>query len=131
MWHQLWPMHRGYGYLQDYLTGRNLPPLSDYAEALRSSPTQLHVARQWCERDPERERALLATEGVAGLVFSSFRHDNPQAIARGDWRAAPDGAARKEKRARKSAQGKAARKESGAQGKGNKVKGKTESPEAR
>jgi len=30
MWHQLWPMHRGYGYLQNYLDGFNMPPLLDH-----------------------------------------------------------------------------------------------------
>ena len=29
MWHQLWPMHRGNGYLQNYLTGENLPSLKE------------------------------------------------------------------------------------------------------
>ena len=27
MWHQLWPMHRGTGYVQNYLDGTGLPPL--------------------------------------------------------------------------------------------------------
>jgi len=92
MWHQLWPMHRGDGYVQDYLTGRNVPPLSEYAAAVRSSATRLYVARQWSERSIEAERALNATTGVSGLVFSSFRHDNRGAIARGDWRTTPLGA---------------------------------------
>ena len=91
MWHQLWPMHRGSGYTQDYLTGRDVPPLSAYAHAAQSSATRLYVARQWCERSSEAERELFATPGVSGLVFSSFRHDNPGALARGDWRAARDG----------------------------------------
>ena len=33
------------------------------------------------------ERELRAIPRVEGLVFSSFRHDNRAAIARGDWRA--------------------------------------------
>ncbi len=33
------------------------------------------------------ERALSSQPGVAGLVFSSFRFDNPEAVARGDWTA--------------------------------------------
>lgn len=93
MWHQLWPMHRGYGYVQDYLSGRNLPPLSEYGEALHHSRAQLYVARQWSGRTTEEERELCATRGVAGLVFSTFRHDNPEAVTRSDWRAAPDGTA--------------------------------------
>jgi hypothetical protein len=92
MWHTLWPMHRGVGYLQDYLDGSGLPPLRThvrevYGPAAAGSSTALHLARQWHERSPDEERALTAIPGVAGLVFSSFRHDNPGAIARGDWRA--------------------------------------------
>jgi hypothetical protein len=92
MWHQLWPMHRGNGYLQNYLDGHSLPELADhlrceYAPVVEGSATQLLVARQWCLRSVDVERELRAISGVAGLVFSSFRHDNPQAIARGDWRA--------------------------------------------
>jgi len=92
MWHQLWPMHRGTGYTQNYLDGHGLPGLADhlrteYAPAVAGQATQLFVARQWSERSDEAERELRAIPGVAGLVVSSFRHDNPAAIARGDWRA--------------------------------------------
>ena len=92
MWHQLWPMHRGTGYVQNYLDGHGLPELADhlrttYAPAVEGSATQLFVARQWSQRCADEERELCAIPGVAGLVFSSFRHDNPAAIARGDWRA--------------------------------------------
>jgi hypothetical protein len=92
MWHQLWPMHRGTGYLQNYLDGYGMPALADhlrsaYAPAVEGANTQLFVARQWCHRCADEERKLCAIPGVAGLVFSSFRHDNPAAIARGDWRA--------------------------------------------
>jgi hypothetical protein len=52
-----------------------------------NSGTRLFVARQWCERSVDEERELRAIPGVTGLVFSSFRHDNQAAIARGDWRA--------------------------------------------
>jgi hypothetical protein len=104
MWHHLWPMHRGYGYVQNYLDG--LPPLrehlaSTYAPIFAPRPSatsaeereaaspgaRLYVARQWDERDEAEEAALLAQPGVAGLVFSSFRHDNPGPVARADWRA--------------------------------------------
>jgi hypothetical protein len=87
MWHQLWPMHRGYGYLQDYLQGRNLPAIGEYARAAKETATRLFIARQWRERSDAEERALLDTPGVSGLVLGSFRHDNPAAIARGDWTA--------------------------------------------
>jgi hypothetical protein len=92
MWHHLWPMHRGMGYVQNYLDGHGLPPLADhlrdaYAPAIDGNATRLFVARQWSQRCADEERELCAISGVAGHVFSSFRHDNPAAIARGDWRA--------------------------------------------
>jgi len=85
MWHQLWPMHRGYGYLQNYLDGYNMPPLRDhlnsaYEPVLRNQQVDLYVARQ-------EERRLLSYPSVKGLVFSSFRFDNPEPVSRGDWRA--------------------------------------------
>ena len=91
MWHRLWPMHRGTGYLPNDLDG-GLPPIADhvaetYAPVVAGHAARLYVARQWCERSPDGERALGALPGLAGLVFSSFRHDNPGPIARGDWRA--------------------------------------------
>ncbi len=91
MWHQLWPMHRGTGYVQNYLTGEGLPPLEAqlrdvYAPGLANTGVRLYVARQWDARDPLTERRLTSILGVDGLVYSSFRHDNPRAIARGDWR---------------------------------------------
>jgi hypothetical protein len=92
MWHQLWPMHRGAGYVQNYLDGSGLPPLADqlrdvYGPMFAASGVRLYVARQWCERSAEAEQRLAASPGVSGLVFSSFRHDNPGAVARNDWRA--------------------------------------------
>jgi len=92
MWHQLWPMHRGYGYLQNYLDGCNMPSLlehlnSDYEPVFKDQPANLYVARQWDERSEEEETWLLEQPAVKGLVFSSFRFDNPGPVARGDWRA--------------------------------------------
>ena len=92
MWHALWPMHRGYGYLQNYIDGKNLLPLkedlqSTYAPVLAGSGTRLFVARQWHAPDEREEAALRAIPVVSGLVFSTFRCDNPGAIARGDFRA--------------------------------------------
>jgi hypothetical protein len=91
MWHQLWPMHRGGGYVQNHLDGSGMPPLRDQLEtygcAVNGSPVELYVARQWNERDEAIERDLAAIPGVAGLVFGSFRHDNPEAVRRNDWRA--------------------------------------------
>jgi hypothetical protein len=92
MWHQLWPMHRGTGYVQSYLDGTGLPPLVEhvsetYGPRIADSRVELFVARQWCERSTTEEAALRATPGVTGLVFGSFRHDNPDAVRRNDWRA--------------------------------------------
>jgi hypothetical protein len=92
MWHQLWPMHRGSGYVQSYIDGGGLPPLvehvrAEYGPRAAESGVALFVARQWAERSEAVERQLSESPGVAGLVFSSFRHDNPEAIARGDWQA--------------------------------------------
>jgi len=85
-------MHRGYGYLQNYIDGKSLKPLESdlaesYAPVLEESLVKLYVARQWHTPDAEREAALLALPGVSGLVFSTFRYDNPGAVARGDFRA--------------------------------------------
>jgi hypothetical protein len=92
MWHQLWPMHRGAGYVQNYLDPATLPPLDahvrdTYAPAFAGTVAQLFLARQWHDPSAEIERELASIPGVAGLVFSTFRHDNPGAIAKGDWRA--------------------------------------------
>src|SRR5262245_30594974 len=92
MWHQLWPMHRGSGYVQNYLDGSGLPSLEDhvsgtYGPVVAGRGVELYVARQWCERSPEIESRLSAIDGVSGLVFGSFRHDNPDAVGRNDWRA--------------------------------------------
>lgn len=90
MWHQLWPMHRGYGYLQNYIDGKGMPPLTrhlrdTYGPALAGSDASLFVARQWAEPDLEAEEQILDAPGVSGLVFSTFRFDNPEAVRRGDW----------------------------------------------
>jgi hypothetical protein len=90
MWHDLWPMHRGYGYRQNYLDGFNMKPLqedltSDYQPVFQSSNTRLYLARQWQPRSPTEEKSLQEHPGVAGLVFSSFRHDNPGPVQRNDW----------------------------------------------
>jgi hypothetical protein len=92
MWHQLWPMHRGTGYTQNHLDPDGLPPLKEhlaatYAPCVTGAATRLFVARQWKPRSKAEERKLLAIPGVAGLVFSTFRHDNPEALRRGNWTA--------------------------------------------
>jgi hypothetical protein len=90
MWHQLWPMHRGYGYLQNYIDGKGMPPLAEqvrevYSPVFVGSGVDLYIARQWDEPDERTEADLLAPPGVSGLVFSTFRYDNPEAVAKGDW----------------------------------------------
>ncbi|MGD2013089.1 MAG: hypothetical protein PVH37_20390 [Desulfobacterales bacterium] len=90
MWHHLWPMHRGSGYLQNYLDKSNMNALekdltSVYQPVFQKQCAKLYLARQWHRRSPEKERGLLGHPCVEGLVFSSFRHDNPGPIRRNDW----------------------------------------------
>jgi hypothetical protein len=92
MWHALWPMHRGYGYLQNYLDGRGMRLLEEdivntYAPVADRTNTKLYVARQWQARSETKEKKILEMPGVAGLVLSSFRHDNPGPIKRNNWTA--------------------------------------------
>ena len=90
MWHHLWPMHRGYGYLQNYLDRSNMNALekdltSVYQPVFQKQCVKLYLARQWHQRSPDKERDLLGQPCVEGHVFSSFRHDNPGPIRRNDW----------------------------------------------
>ena len=90
MWHDLWPMHRGYGYRQNYLDGFNMRPLQEdltavYQPVCRGSGASLYLARQWQGRSPAEEKSLEDHPAVTGLVFSSFRHDNSGPVERNDW----------------------------------------------
>jgi hypothetical protein len=90
MWHDLWPMHRGYGYIQNYLSGSGMKSLAEdladtYRPVLGQRNTKLYIARQWQERSEKNEQELLQMPCVEGLVFSSFRHDNPGPIKRSNW----------------------------------------------
>ncbi|MBW2411932.1 MAG: hypothetical protein JRF72_19220 [Deltaproteobacteria bacterium] len=92
MWHDLWPMHRGYGYLQNYLNGHGMKLLEEdivetYAPVFDGKKATLLVARQWQKRSAAKEDELLNLPGVQGLVFSSFRHDNPGPVRRNNWTA--------------------------------------------
>ena len=92
MWHRLWPMHTGTGYIQNYLDGQGMNSLEKdleqvYLPVIDKSPVKLFIARQWHERSVRQEKRLRAFAGIQGLVFSSFRHDNPGAIERSDWTA--------------------------------------------
>jgi hypothetical protein len=92
MWHQLWPMHRGYGYIQNYLNGLGMKMLEEdivktYAPVFDGKNAKLFVARQWQVRSQAKEKEILKLPGVAGLVFSSFRHDNAGRIKQNNWEA--------------------------------------------
>ena len=92
MWHALWPMHRGHGYLQNYIDGRGMSALEEdivnlYTPILAGTNTELYVARQWQERSETKEKELLRLPGIEGLVYSSFRHDNPEPVRRNNWTA--------------------------------------------
>jgi hypothetical protein len=90
MWHDLWPMHRGHGYLQNYLNDRGMKSLKEdilkrYAPVFEGKNATLYVARQWQERSQSKEKELFQLPGVEGLVFGSFRHDNPGPISKNRW----------------------------------------------
>jgi len=90
MWHRLWPMHTGTGYLQNYLDSYNLPPLTKqldqtYFPVVSKNSVKLYVARQWAQRSEKKESELLCNPAVSGLVFSTFRFDNPGPVARNNW----------------------------------------------
>jgi hypothetical protein len=92
MWHDLWPMHRGYGYIQNYLNGLGMKMLEEdivktYAPVFDGQNAKLFVARQWQARSQAKEMDVLKLPGVAGLVFSSFRHDNAGRIKQNNWKA--------------------------------------------
>ena len=56
-----------------------------YVNNLSSKSQRYYVARQWNERSEEEESELLDETSVSGLVFSSFRYDNPGPLARNNW----------------------------------------------
>ena len=92
LWIQLWPMHRGYGYTQNYIDGRAMGPLmeqltDEYGPAFDGKPSDLYVARQWASRSESEERELLTHSAVKGLTYSAFRHDNADLVAShtGEW----------------------------------------------
>ncbi|MEE2884737.1 MAG: family 10 glycosylhydrolase [Chloroflexota bacterium] len=92
MWFDLWPMHRGTGYTQNYINSLNMPTLEDqltqeYGPTIQNTSANLYVARQWDKRSITAETNLLALPAVNGLVYSSFRYDNSVHIKNhgGDW----------------------------------------------
>lgn len=91
-WIDFWPMHRNSGYLEDYTKPIDVECFLDrirlqYAPLFTNNKAELYIARQWDERDEKVEAAMCAEPAVDGLVFSSFRYDNPEALDRADWRA--------------------------------------------
>jgi hypothetical protein len=91
LWHQLWPMHRGYGYIQNYVDGCNMLKLDkqldeEYGSIIMKNRTNLLIARQWQQRNEEKEQELIQHLAVNGLVFSSFRFDNPDVIKLKEWK---------------------------------------------
>ena len=89
-WLRLWPMHNGYGYIQNYYTGLGMPALEDdvrqnYGPWCAKHEIQLYLARMWHPYDKAVEAKLMALPGVTGLVFGSFRRDNPAAVEKDRW----------------------------------------------
>ena len=92
MWIDLWPMHRGGGYIQDYTSGEGMQQLgeqltNEYLPVIKGKSTELYVARQWSNPDVEEEARISGHDAVSGIVYSSFRYDNSHLIAEheGDW----------------------------------------------
>ncbi len=91
MWHDLWPMHRGYGYMQNYIDNHNLSSLpmyikSSYAPVFERSLVELHVSQQWDYRDKYKEDLLTDIACVDGLVLSATRYDNSESVKSGIWK---------------------------------------------
>ena len=92
LWINLWPMHQGPGYIQDYRTGAGMPNIksqidTEYGPKILNSPVDLYIAWQWSKPSPTEEMAIHSHEAVTGLVYSSFRNDNAKVIGehKGDW----------------------------------------------
>lgn len=86
-WMWLWPpTQQGYGYVENYQDARRISLEEDiddrWGPAAIESNIPLYLARQWQPFDPAQDESLSTLQGVAGLVFSSFRYDNPDAA---DW----------------------------------------------
>ena len=90
-WLTMWPRHQGYGYLENHFEPFGTrPPLeadvaATWAPACQAHGVPLYIARMWKERDPAMEAHLQQIPGVSGLVFSSFRYDNPEVCRRALW----------------------------------------------
>ncbi|TDD96416.1 hypothetical protein [Actinomadura rubrisoli] len=84
-WIWMWPStEQGYGYVEN-----EQPPLDkDLAgrwAAVAEGGRELYLARQWHDFDREENDRLSGLPGVGGLVFSSFRYDNPDVVRWDVW----------------------------------------------
>jgi hypothetical protein len=89
-WTRLWSGDQGYGYVQNYLTGKGMAALDEdvetsWAPVVSETDASLYLARMWSPPDPAEQTRLLALPAVDGLVFSSFRYDNPKVVERELW----------------------------------------------
>lgn len=89
-WTWLWSGDQGYGYVENHIQGNGTPPLVDDVEqrwspVIEETDASLYLARMWSEFDADEQQRLTALPGVDGLVFSSFRYDNPAIAARNLW----------------------------------------------
>jgi len=78
---RLWPMHRGYGYIQNYTTGYKILSLwsclnRDYLPCIKNSSTDLYVSTQWDVVQSHKGRDLPVSNDY-GFVYGSFEFDNP------------------------------------------------------
>jgi hypothetical protein len=56
-----------------------------YADALKAGSVKLYLSRQWSKHPQKDVEKLLKQTAVQGLVFSTFRNDNPKVLMRNDW----------------------------------------------
>ena len=90
LWIDLWPMHRGYGYIQNYNDSFNMNSLSEdlnqvYSEKFPNNQSKLYVSRQWTNTTPKDQKSILNHTSVSGMVFSSYRYENQSAIQKSNW----------------------------------------------
>jgi hypothetical protein len=52
---------------------------------VKEHQARLYIARQWVDVDLRDNKLLGGEPGVAGLVYSTFRFDNPAAVQRGNF----------------------------------------------
>ena len=90
LWIDLWPMHRGYGYIQNYNDSFKMNSLPEdlnqlYSEKFPNNKSKLYVSRQWTNTTQKDQENILNHSSVSGLVFSSYRYENQSAIQKSNW----------------------------------------------